>query len=257
MPGGPSNRNPGSRSHRGTGIIDAHECNPANQIASELKRLQAMDEEVLKHRWSAAFGKPAPNGLPIALARSILIQGVQTAALGGLDKVSAELLDRIAKGNAERNTNGRDFGGSTRSPKTLSELGINDERRGRLQPGTVLVREHDGAIHHVMVLADGFSWNGETYTSLSKVAFAVTGTKWNGRRFFGLDQPKPARGTKPPAKAVSERNRRSAGSPIPCEREKSSPAALPAGPSLEMEGTGQPAPLPKSPLHQADQEAAP
>ena len=37
-----------------------------------------------------------------------------------------------------------------------------------------------------MVLADGFAWNGKTYDSLSKVAFAITGTKWNGPRFFGL-----------------------------------------------------------------------
>ena len=37
-----------------------------------------------------------------------------------------------------------------------------------------------------MVMADGFAWNGQTYDSLSKVAFAITGTKWNGPRFFGL-----------------------------------------------------------------------
>jgi len=37
-----------------------------------------------------------------------------------------------------------------------------------------------------MVMADGFAWNGETYDSLSKVAFAITGTKWNGPGFFGL-----------------------------------------------------------------------
>jgi hypothetical protein len=37
-----------------------------------------------------------------------------------------------------------------------------------------------------MVMPDGFAWNGQTYVSLSKVAFAITGTKWNGPRFFGL-----------------------------------------------------------------------
>jgi hypothetical protein len=37
-----------------------------------------------------------------------------------------------------------------------------------------------------MVLADGFAWNGQTYESLTKVAFAMTGTRWNGPRFFGL-----------------------------------------------------------------------
>jgi len=55
-----------------------------------------------------------------------------------------------------------------------------------LKPGTVLVREWEGTSRRVMVLADGFAWNGGTYPSLSKVARAITGTRWNGPRFFGL-----------------------------------------------------------------------
>ena len=46
--------------------------------------------------------------------------------------------------------------------------------------------EHGGTMHHVMVLTDGFAWNGKTYRSLSEVANAITGTRWNGPRFFGL-----------------------------------------------------------------------
>ena len=54
----------------------------------------------------------------------------------------------------------------------------------------MLVREWDGQLHRVMVLADGFAWNDKIYPSLSKVAFAMTGTRWNGPRFFGLrDKP--------------------------------------------------------------------
>jgi hypothetical protein len=41
-------------------------------------------------------------------------------------------------------------------------------------------------MQRVMVLADGFTWNGKTYPSLSQVAFAIIGTRWNGPRFFGL-----------------------------------------------------------------------
>jgi hypothetical protein len=44
----------------------------------------------------------------------------------------------------------------------------------------------DRQSQRVMVMSDGFAWNGQTYDSLSKVAFAITGTKWNGPRFFGL-----------------------------------------------------------------------
>ena len=55
-----------------------------------------------------------------------------------------------------------------------------------LKPGTILAREHGGALHRVMVLDEGFAWNGSTYGSLSEAAHAITGTKWNGPRFFGL-----------------------------------------------------------------------
>ena len=59
--------------------------------------------------------------------------------------------------------------------------------RTELRPGTLLTREWDGQLQRVMVLADGFSWNGKSYTSLSKVAFAMTGTHWSGPKFFGLN----------------------------------------------------------------------
>ena len=54
----------------------------------------------------------------------------------------------------------------------------------------MLGREWNGQMQRVAVLADGFAWNGKTYPSLSKVAFAITGTRWNGPKFFGLrDKP--------------------------------------------------------------------
>ena len=59
--------------------------------------------------------------------------------------------------------------------------------RTELRPGTLLTREWDGHLQRVMVLADGFSWNGKIYPSLSKVAFAMTGTHWSGPKFFGLN----------------------------------------------------------------------
>jgi Protein of unknown function (DUF2924) len=67
-----------------------------------------------------------------------------------------------------------------------NQLKSLDRKRTDLTPGTVLVREWDRQSHRVMVLADGFAWNGQTYESLSRIAFAITGTRWNGPRFFGL-----------------------------------------------------------------------
>ena len=57
----------------------------------------------------------------------------------------------------------------------------------------MLTREWGGRMHHVAVLTKGFTWNGKTYPSLTKVARAITGTRWNGPRFFGL-RDKPSNG---------------------------------------------------------------
>jgi hypothetical protein len=63
-------------------------------------------------------------------------------------------------------------------------------RTAEIRPGTTLSREWNGQMQRVAVLAEGFVWDGDTYPSLSQVAFAITGTRWNGPRFFGLrDKP--------------------------------------------------------------------
>ena len=66
-------------------------------------------------------------------------------------------------------------------------------RIAELRPGTVVAREWNGQMQRVVVLADGFAWNGKTYPSLSKVAFAITNTRWNGPKFFGM-RDKPSKG---------------------------------------------------------------
>jgi len=91
-----------------------------------------------------------------------------------LDNDSRRLLDRIGSGSAER------------IDRLVADFNLP---KTELRPGTLLTREWDGHLQRVMVLADGFAWNGKTYRSLSKVAFAMTGTRWSGPRFFGLDQP--------------------------------------------------------------------
>jgi hypothetical protein len=66
----------------------------------------------------------------------------------------------------------------------------SNQLTAEVRPGTMLAREWNGRMHRVAVLADGFAWNGKTYPSLSKIALAITGTRWNGPRFFGLrDKP--------------------------------------------------------------------
>src|SRR5450759_364082 len=56
----------------------------------------------------------------------------------------------------------------------------------RLKPGTVLVREYQGDRHPVTGVPGGYVWRDATYASLSAIACNITGTAWNGPRFFGL-----------------------------------------------------------------------
>jgi hypothetical protein len=97
---------------------------------------------------------------------------LQADHFGDLDHVARQVLDRT--------------GVEESGAATSARLMILDMKRTELTPGTVLVREWDRKSQRVMVLANGFAWNGRTYDSLSKVAFAITGTRWNGPRFFGL-----------------------------------------------------------------------
>ena len=96
---------------------------------------------------------------------------LQADRLGELDADSRRLLDRIGSGPCDA------------TDWLAADL---NRARAELKAGTLLTREWDGHLQRVMVLPDGFSWNSKTYRSLSKIAFAMTGTRWNGPRFFGL-----------------------------------------------------------------------
>jgi hypothetical protein len=103
---------------------------------------------------------------------------VPEIGIGDLDRDTQRFLERVAAG--------------TRDGDELPEKSDRLTRHG-LQPGTILVRERDGKSQRVMVLDQGFAWNGTTYRSLTQIAFAMTGTRWSGPRFFGLRSPeKPA-----------------------------------------------------------------
>ena len=142
-------------------------------LANEIARLRGLDVEKLRARWHTAFRRRAPPHLPRHLLFHILAYRLQADRLGELDADSRRLLDRI---------------GSRASDEIDRLVADLNRPRTELKPGALLTREWEGHPQRVMVLADGFSWNGTTYPSLSRVAFAITGTRWSGPRFFGLDQ---------------------------------------------------------------------
>lgn len=52
--------------------------------------------------------------------------------------------------------------------------------------GKRLLREYNGKTHEVKVLEQGYDYNNKIYKSLSAIAYEITGTRWNGKRFFGV-----------------------------------------------------------------------
>jgi hypothetical protein len=144
-------------------------------LDNEIARLRGLDVGELRARWHTVFRRAAPPHLPRHLLFRILAYRLQADHLGDLDADARRVLDRIGSGSSE----GID--------RLVADL---NRSRTQLRPGTLLTREWDGHLQQVMVLPNGFTWNGKTYRSLSKVAFAITGLRWNGPRFFGLrDRP--------------------------------------------------------------------
>ncbi len=141
-------------------------------VEDEIAHLRGLDLKGLRSRWQSVFQRPAPDHLTRHLLFSVIAYRLQADRFGDLAHETRQVLDRTVAKEA----------GST----TSARLANLDQKRTELSPGTVLVREWDRRSQRVMVMADGFAWNGQTYDSLSKVAFAITGTKWNGPRFFGL-----------------------------------------------------------------------
>ena len=168
-----SNRRRGGRASTKTSISDG------------IAHLRSLDLKGLRSRWQSVFQRLPPDHLPRHLLFGIIAYRIQADRLGDLDHDTKQVLDR---------TRAKDTG-ATVSTRLVSFA----QKRTELTPGTVLVREWDRRSQRVMVMADGFAWNGQTYDSLSKVAFAITGTKWNGPRFFGMrdKEDRPAAEARP------------------------------------------------------------
>ena len=131
----------------------------ADRITKEVRALEALDLLGLRDEWRRRYGDPPKMRSRELLAR-LLAWRIQADAFGGLDATTIRLLK------------------SEQLPP----------RKPRLAPGERLAREWQGRRYEVEVLEKGFRYAGANYRSLSHVAREITGTRWNGLRFFGLRQ---------------------------------------------------------------------
>jgi hypothetical protein len=141
-------------------------------MEDEIAHLRSLDLIGLQCRWQSVMGRPAPEHLPKHLLFGILAYRFQADALGDLDAATFQLLKRAATVQSLN--------------EVLPLVAAQDQRKQAMVPGTVLTREWNGQLHRVMVVEGGFAFEGKTFDSLSRIAFAITGTNWNGPRFFGL-----------------------------------------------------------------------
>ena len=139
----------------------------ASKLRSELEHLDALDRQELADLWIKQFKHPPPRGTKRGLLERAEAYRLQAKRYSKLKPELRRRLVAISTGSSASN------GPSSRVPKP--GLGI----------GTKLIREWHGKTHEVLITDTGFVWNGETYGSLSAIAFAITGAKWSGPRFFG------------------------------------------------------------------------
>jgi Protein of unknown function (DUF2924) len=133
------------------------------ELEAEIEHIRSLPIDAIRALWRQTFKSQPPVALGKDMLGRMIAYHVQEKALGGLSRTSLRLLDNFERGRPAIETIHR-----------------------RLKPGTVLVREYQGELHSVVVASDGFVWRAETYASLSTIARLVTGTNWNGPKFFGL-----------------------------------------------------------------------
>lgn len=129
----------------------------ADRIAEEVRALERLDLHGLRDEWSRRYGEPPKMRSTELLAR-LLAWRIQSDAFGGLDAATIRMLT------------------SKRPPPP----------QPKLVDGSRLSREWQGRLHEVEVTGSSFRYDGRDYRSLSQIARAITGTRWNGLRFFGL-----------------------------------------------------------------------
>ena len=142
-----------------------------NSVLRQMALLQSMSLEQLREKWLDLYGEEPPQYKKQFLIKRLAYR-IQELFYGGLSEQAKVQLQQAAKEDPVATVNRR----------------IPEERKSNeaILPGTRLVRVWNDRRYEVIVLADGYEFEGRTFRSLSAVAREITGTRWNGKVFFGL-----------------------------------------------------------------------
>ena len=163
--------------------------------AATLAELPHLPPAQLVELWVKHVGRLPPKAASSALLVRAVAYAVQEQQLGGLNRQEIRWLHKAAEsrdGRASEQkalnvpTSGKPSSGRFKTGPMEKGNPAPNAARIALRPGIRLVREWQGKSHSVDVRADGLSWNGTVYRSLSAVALAITGARWSGNRFFRL-----------------------------------------------------------------------
>ena len=141
-------------------------------LDEQLAGLTRMSPAQLRAEWLRVYRDPAPDMTADLLRRGIAWR-LQERVMGGLAPSTLREIERLV----------RQF---TRTGEVVSQPPLV------IKPGTRLVRDWGGKSHHVLVLEEGYLYQDRRYRSLSQIAAHITGAKWSGPRFFGLQQREAA-----------------------------------------------------------------
>jgi len=164
-----------SPDHRQTASDATHQAH----LDQQLDEFSTLDLQDLRVRWRKLL-RTQPPDLSRPLLLRLLAYRLQARAYDDLNRETVRYLNRIARERIRRKTEpGRR---NAKAPPSVPPVPTSS----RLKLGTLLAREFNGTMHRVTVTQEGFAWQENTYSSLSEIARLITGTRWNGPRFFGL-----------------------------------------------------------------------
>lgn len=143
-------------------------------VLKQVDELSRMSMAQLRKRWGDLMGAD-PGRLGRAYLIRRLAYRVQELAFGGLSQEARQQLAAIADGKGPKGPRAK-------------------RRKMNLAVGTRLLRDWNGRRYEVVVEQEGLLYDGQHYRSLTAVAEAITGSHWNGNRFFGITRPAGKRG---------------------------------------------------------------